>query len=1068
MKKSMITRLTALFLAVLCCFGVSGIAVAADSDESGSLKDTSTSTSKEEMEAYLDAKSYRVYYERYAGEAPGASIDVDVAAAFRAHAGVNAAIVSQSAICNSGDNNWRNWPGMTEELANSSVYLPNSGAVDFEINVATSGMYYIQFKYYTLAGTVNAIQRSLLIDGSVPFSEASYLQFSKVWEYDYKVDSEGNKQFEQDLNKNDIQPSLGQVQTWRTYACSDSNGYVNGCFAFYLTAGSHTLTLDAQREAFVLGDIKLLPADDETYTGISYDKYVERMETLYGATEVGKKAPTTKIEAEKPVFVSDPSVYMGSDRTSPINSPSSAKSQLFNVIGQTSFSSVGQWAAYSFTVKESGFYNIAMRFQQSALQGMFLCRTIRLWSENRDADAGVVYGLEDGTPLVPFNEAYNTRFDFSKKWQSEAIGDGEDEFLFYFDKDVTYTVYIEVGLGSLAEAIEAVERSLSVINDSYLNIIRLTGASPDQYRDYNFSTIMPDVIYNLNAEAVNLAEIAEYFEEVCGTNGSHIATLVTISNLLATMGKDEMNIAKNLQQLKTYLGTLGTWINDSKSSLMTIDLLSIQSPEAKLPKAKANIFQAIGFEIKAFFMSFITDYDNMGVTNKDSLGDGALNVWLDSGRDQSKIWRTLVDSNFSGKTGIPVSLKLVTAPTLLPSVLAGKGPDVYLGLESSVVINYAIRDAIMPISPSPITGDMSAKEKQAQEEHNEIFGDFASAVYGVDEIAGTDDDVYHKAALDTVTLLNKTYGLPLTMSFPMMFYRLDVLVELGVDVPETWDDLLELQNVLQSNYLQIGLTYALALNFFLYQNGGSMWRYEDNPEYAGAAIGLDTNEALEAFEYCCRFYTDYGFPVAFDAANRFRTGEMPLVIADYVTTYNMLVVFATEIRGLWEFSSIPGTLDENGKLNYDSIASVTATVMLHGCDKKEEAWQFMQWQTGADAESEFGNRMVALLGPSAKYAAANLGAIEKLSWTTKENAAIQDQLNHLASIVNYPGSYIITRYTQFAFLAAVNSGANPQDAIMDYIETINAELTRKREEFGLNTLKPGQTPEEAEAEAAGK
>jgi hypothetical protein len=37
---------------------------------------------------------------------------------------------------------------------------------------------------------------------------------------------------------------------------------------------------------------------------------------------------------------------------------------------------------------------------------------------------------------------------------------------------------------------------------------------------------------------------------------------------------------------------------------------------------------------------------------------------------------------------------------------------------------------------------------------------------------------------------------------------------------------------------------------------------------------------------------------------------------------------------------------------------------------------------------------------------------------------------------------------------------------MDYIETINAELTRKREEFGLNTLKPGQTPEEAEA--AGK
>jgi maltose-binding protein MalE len=33
-----------------------------------------------------------------------------------------------------------------------------------------------------------------------------------------------------------------------------------------------------------------------------------------------------------------------------------------------------------------------------------------------------------------------------------------------------------------------------------------------------------------------------------------------------------------------------------------------------------------------------------------------------------------------------------------------------------------------------------------------------------------------------------TYGLPSTLDFPMLFYRKDLFVELGLDVPQTWDD----------------------------------------------------------------------------------------------------------------------------------------------------------------------------------------------------------------------------------------------------------------------------------------
>ena len=482
------------------------------------------------------------------------------------------------------------------------------------------------------------------------------------------------------------------------------------------------------------------------------------------------------------------------------------------------------------------------------------------------------------------------------------------------------------------------------------------------------------------------------------------------------MGIKERNVAKNVDNLKTYLGTLGTWINDSKTSSMTVDKIVIQSGEAKKPKAKANIFQSIGFEIRSFVMSFFIDYDNMGVTRPESRGKDALNVWLAEGRDQSKIWRSIIDSGFTETTGIPVSLKLVTASTLLPSVLAKSGPDVYLGRGSADVINYAIRGAIDPISG---------------------FDDYAQAIYGEDGLPNTADDIYSPTAISTLTLLNKTYGLPLTMNFPMLFYRLDVLVGLGVSAPTTWDEVLALLPILQSNNLAIGIDYVLALDFFLYQNGGSMWKYEDNPEYAGAQIGLDTNEGLYAFQYCTRLYTDYGMAVKFDAANGFRTGEMPLLVSDYVSVYNTLTVFATEIKGLWEFTRIPATVRADGTKNFNSIATVGATVMLHGCKNVSAAWEYMKWQTSAEVEANYGNRMVALIGPSAKYAAANLSAIKLLSWT---------------------------RYTNFAFLDVVNKSRDPIDSILNYVPTINAELTRKREEFNMKTLGVGETPPPAEGE----
>ena len=1084
MKPTNFTKAICLLLAMLCCFSSLGLFVSA-SNGGG------YSNSLEQMKDFLAAKSYKDYLDEHAGTPAGKKeFSVDLSTADSADGANFARIDSPDDLTSYPEANPDDFADLFE--ANEvAVYLPNTKSVSFTFDIPADGMYYISFSYYTLLQSVNSVERVLYIDGSVPFSEARYLTLSKMWKYNYaskvdpvtgkvldwsydypeRFDPETGKSledyFETDLIGNSLTPEIEQVNGWRTYFCSDSSGFTAGYYAFFLSEGSHTITLEAEREACILGAINLIPADINSSVTRSYAEYKEEhKDKTAGEGEI-------RIEAEKPSLVSDSSVYMNNDRTSSITSPSDPTCQLYNVIGSNSYNSVGQWAAYDFTVTKSGLYKFVMRYKQATLEGMYICRALKLSSSDG------TYGLPDGTPTLPFEEAYQARFDYSKDWQVAAAGDGNQDFEFYFEEGVTYTLYLEVSLGSLATQLQTVSDSLAIINDCYLQILQLTGAEPDADRDYGFKEIMPDVIINLNKQAIALSEVMQEFIDICGTTGQHLSTLELVYNLLATMGTDEDEISDKLGTLKSYLGTLGTWLNDSKTSSLTLDWVEVtpaDKAEKEYPRARAGFFKSTWFEIRAFVSSFFTEYNNMGVTSEEALSDEAIDVWLAAGRDQSNIWRSLIDSDFSkyceqNQVGnLPVALKLITAGTLLPSSLAGKGPDVYMGLDSTTTINYAIRGAIVPVVASAAT---------------EAKGEYSSLA-GANEYLNN-DEIFHKAAIKTVELLGDIYGVPQTMNFSMMYYRLDVLVKLGLEIPKTWEELLGLLPALQANNLVAGIGLRSAANntntsseglnttfeIMLYQYGCDMWQYTDpnyyGGAYAGAQIGLSKNEALDAFRYYCRFYTDYSFPYQYDGANRFRTGEMPIMIGDYVNAYNQLVVFATEIDGLWEFSPIPGIADDEGNINNDAIATVTNLVIPYSKNRTEgqlkQAWEYIKWNSSAEAQSTYGNRMVALIGPSAKYATANMQAVEKLSWTSKESSAIQEQLKHISSVKNYPGSYIIARYINFAFFDAYNNGVDPVNALQSYISAINDELSRKREEFkdsGLKVLENGKTPEQAE------
>jgi len=206
----------------------------------------------------------------------------------------------------------------------------------------------------------------------------------------------------------------------------------------------------------------------------------------------------------------------------------------------------------------------------------------------------------------------------------------------------------------------------------------------------------------------------------------------------------------------------------------------------------------------------------------------------------------------------------------------------------------------------------------------------------------------------------------------------------------------------------------------------------------------------------CNMFTQYSLPYTYDFANRFKTGEMPIGIQLY-TVYNQMILFATEIAGLWEMVPIPGIEGPDGKINNISMATVGSIVLMDGCRNLEASWDFMDWWVGKEFQVDYSNELVAVMGPAAKNATANREALEELPWSSSEFENLDLQMNNLAAITAYPGSYIIARYTNFAFLDAYNDLADPVDSLLNYINAINKEVTRKRKEFDYEVLEVGQT-----------
>jgi len=979
------------------------------------------------------------------------------------------------------------------EVVENVLYTPGQGKVSFKVNVPKTAMYTIKIKYLPLVGSWDDertdddshgsnIERILLIDDLVPFKEARTLNFSRIWSdnyvlnagYEEAVDEDGRYNFRLDFNKNEMRPTKAEAPEWIETYITDSETFFNAPLKFMLEEGEHVITFEAACEPMAIEWLEVGFAEDI----VTYEKYLDLHKDAKNPSDADVN--TIMIHAETPFQTSEQVIYAMNDRTSGITYPQDPAASLLNTIGGNGgdkWKSPGQWIKYEVNIAESGWYEIIPRFKQTVNQGLFSSRSLKI----------------DGN--YPFVEAKSLQFKYGDDWQVEKLNDGNQTFKFYLDEG-RHTLEFMAVLGDMAGVLGEIESIQTKLNDYYRQILMITGSEPDEYTDYEFSKLIPSVLTGMKQEKNRLDKVSKELEEKIGTKGENTVILDRISFLLDEMSKDENKIASNLGNFKSYIGSLGTWLLSTKAQPLQLDYVLVQPADGKLPKANANFFESIAHEFKSFVMSFFTDYNSIGSATKiDDDDPNAVEVWITTGRDQATIMRQMVDDSFNNES-VSVNLKLIAAGTLLPATLAGVGPDVSMDADPN---GYGIRNAVVPLNY--FQDETVAKIN----ERITLPGDRKILTY--DEVKKTyfrdNDELFVPLTLldpdrveyeeDGKTFKNidgverngvVSYGLPYTIDFPMLFYRKDIFVELGLEVPETWDDVEGVIRALSENQMEMGFSQAMT-QIYMYQSGiewfESAENYKDyypNPEEitrdsreylrtVGVATNLGSNGALDAFQRMTEWFTLYGEPVTYDFANRFRTGEMPISIAMY-TTYNQLKVFAPEIAGLWEFVQLPGVerVDEEGNkyIDHSTPGTPQAVMMMKDAvddikdgeditdsKKAQNAWAFLQWWVSKDTQERFGQEQVALMGTAAKYNTANVDALLGQSWTAQEKVNLEQQFASLKGTPMSPGNYIVARFTNFAFYNVVNDGEVASEAMRGYVDDIDHELSRKRAEYGFLT-----------------
>ena len=526
-------------------------------------------------------------------------------------------------------------------------------------SVTKSGYYCIEFEYTALPGSVSPPRRAITIDGKTPYSEISNIHFFRLWK-------DGGPTWINAVG-DEVRPKQVEENVRQTMLAVDALGRYNEPLKVYLTAGEHTIGMNALQEDILLHAISF----------VTPQVIAPYQEVLEGYKAKGYQNATKEIKIDAEEADRKSAVSLRREVSSdPLADPVSLENIVLNAIGGASWNEGNQRITWTFDVEEAGLYKINLRAYQKYNDGLASYRQIRIDGE------------------VPFREFLCYAFE-DMEWTTMTLKNEET--------DEPYLVYLTAGSHTIDMAVKnapyndillELETSVNTLSLIVQNIIRITGIQPDTGFDYQLEKKIPWLLDAFQEIVDSLTTQIDLLSEMSGKKSSTVSSLEEVRYRLKELIKDPFDIPKYLQTMIDYQTTLAAYINNFNNLAVMLDYMTLTPPDQKVPNKHANVFQYIWYGIKQFFISFTKDYNAVNGNEEGEKKDANLLVWVAQGREWAETLKQICDEDFIRNRDIGVTFNI------LPSGALG-GSFATVTLASAVLLLPAASVSVSLRSYSP-------------------------------------------------------------------------------------------------------------------------------------------------------------------------------------------------------------------------------------------------------------------------------------------------------------------------------------------------------------------------------
>ncbi len=664
------------------------------------------------------------------------------------------------------------------------------GWVEWKFQAPNAGWYELEIGYQPLEGGNSAVIRGVQIDGSYPFAESERIELQRLWK-DSKFPYDRNEIGQQ------IRPPQEEIRGWFTKTADNLSASPEPLL-YRLEQGEHTLRLVGVKEGVALKQLTFRPRNQI----LSYESY--KSSHPADTEAIGWHQV---IEAEQ--FKQKSSLSIQTDFWSePEISPNPKGRITYNVLGGNRWRLPGEWVEWEFSVPHNGWYELDMKAYQNYRNGFYAYRTIAI----------------DGA--VPFREMLHYGVDTNKEFEIVPLADDEGVPYRFYLEEGKHTLRMTADSSTVQPLFLALKAALDDLADFDRHLRLLTGnysksafdSNTDSTRTWNMLRLEPDIHNKVEGFIHRLREIQDYMNGMNRKNSDLSQAINSSVALLDKMLEDVDEIPNRINDFSTIQNNIGTWMATLTQQPLLLDYIVVKTPGTKTGLKTASVLSRIPYSLGEFVNSFILDYDVRKHNRKE-----AITVWVQRGRDYVELLRELVDQDFTPRTGIEVNINLMTNPNILIlGNAAGDVPDLALGIAESTPADFAMRGAAEDLSGYP-----------GFPEVNERF------IPGVRRAMSYDGGVY---------------GLPEVQNFQMLFYRTDILEQLNLKVPQTWDDMFDILPTLQEN----GMTMSFPKGDFptlFFQHDAEVY----SPD--GLKSNLMSAGGQQAFNRWVDLFRKYNLPI---------------------------------------------------------------------------------------------------------------------------------------------------------------------------------------------------------------